>query len=271
MTNSTKEIKANPLSTVSRKDLYLQGLKAGWPIALGYFAVSAAFGMAAIIQGMTVHEAVMISLTNLTSAGQFAGTALISKGASIAELVLSQCIINARYFLMSASIAQKLPSGISFWQRMIMAFGMTDEIFAVASSHTPMTFLWFAGLMTLPILGWSLGTWTGACANAFLPDTLVNALGLALYGMFIAIFVPEAKKKRPVLYCVLLAGLLSCLFSWVPLLQSVSSGYVIVFVTIAVCALMAYCHPIVPDASIKKDSNHSADERKNASDRKERA
>lgn len=227
------------------RELYLQGLKAGWPVGLGYFAVSAAFGMAAVIRGFTVREAVLISITNLTSAGQFAGITLIAQGAALTELVLMQVIINARYFLMSASAAQKCPKGMPLWQRMIMAFAMTDEVFAISVSRKgSLSFPWFLGLMTLPIAGWTAGTWCGAAAQGILPESLVSALGLALYGMFIAIIMPEARAKKPVLVCVLLAAFLSCLFAWVPALSGISSGYSVVVITIVVSALMASCAPV---------------------------
>lgn len=234
---------------------FIEGVKAGIPIALGYFAVSAAYGMAAVIQGMTVTEAVVTSLSNLTSAGQFAGTTLICAGASVLELIVTQLIINARYFLMSISLAQRVGSSIPLSRRLLMAYGITDEIYAVAiGKDGKLPFSWFMGLMLLPVIGWSGGTLCGALASHILPADLVSALGLALYGMFIAIFVPAAKKERPVLYCVLLAAALSCLFAWTPGLNRLSSGYVIVLVTVIVSALMAWKFPG------KQKQEESADE-----------
>lgn len=219
-------------------------MKASIPIALGYFAVSAAYGMAAIIQGMTVTEAAIASLTNLTSAGQFAGTTLICAGASFAELILTQLIINSRYFLMGISLAQKTEPGTPLWKRMMMAFGITDEIFAVAISEKgKIRFPWFMGLMIPPIIGWTSGTLLGGLASSFLPADVVNALGLAMYGMFIAIFVPAVRKEKSVAICVLLAIALSCLFAWMPGLRDLSSGYVIVLITVIVSALMAWKFP----------------------------
>lgn len=227
------------------KNEYLAGLRAGLPIGLGYFAVSAAYGMAAVIAGLSVHEAVLISLTNLTSAGQFAGTSLIAAGAALTEIIITQCIINARYFLMSISLAQKVPSGLPLWKRMIMAYGITDEIFAVSASEKgTVGFSWFLGLMTLPVIGWTAGTFCGGAARSFLPEDVVNALGLALYGMFIAIIIPEARKSRPILWCVLAASALSCLFAFVPVLSSISQGYAVVVITIGVSVLMAHFFPI---------------------------
>lgn len=231
-------------SSNTSRNLFVEGMKASIPIALGYFAVSAAYGMAAIIQGMTVFEATVTSLTNLTSAGQFAGTTLICTGASFIELILTQLIINARYFLMSISLAQKTGGKIPLTKRLIMSFGITDEIYAVAVGEKGhLRFPWFLGLMVPPIIGWTAGTLTGAAASSILPPDLVNALGLAMYGMFIAIFVPAARNEKSVMICVLLSIALSCLFSYMPGLKNLSSGYVIVIVTVIAAGVCAWLFP----------------------------
>lgn len=227
-----------------KKELFIDGMKASIPIASGYFAVSAAYGMAAIVQGMTVTQAVMTSLLNLTSAGQFSGTTLICAGASFVELILTQIIINARYFLMSISLAQKTGNKMPLKKRLIMSFGITDEIYAVSISQKgPVKFVWFLGLMFPPIAGWTLGTLVGASASTALPDQLVNALGLAMYGMFIAIFVPAARKERPILYCVLLTALVSVTVDAIPALKQISGGYTLILITIVISALMAWRFP----------------------------
>lgn len=231
-------------SKSDQKSLFLEGMKAPIPIMLGYFAVSAAYGMAAIIEGMTVTQATVASLITLTSAGQFAGTTLICAGASLIELILTQLIINARYFLMSISLAQKLTPHTPLWQRMLMAYGITDEIYAVAVSEKGnIRFSWMMGLIVGPVAGWAGGTLLGGLASATLPTDLVNCLGLAMYGMFIAIFIPAARKSKSVFYCVLLACVLSCLFAWVPALQIFSGGYSIIIITVVVSALMAWLFP----------------------------
>lgn len=233
-----------PMTRNENYTRFCAGMKASIPIALGYFAVSAAYGMAAIIQGMTVTQATVASLITLTSAGQFAGTTLICAGASLTELVLTQIIINARYFLMAISLAQKTAPGTPLWQRMMMAYGITDENYAVAISQKGhVHFAWMMGLIVLPVLGWSAGTLLGGLASSTLPSDLVNCLGLAMYGMFIAIIVPASRHSRPVLYCVLLACALSCAFAWVPALQVFSGGYSIIIITIVVSALMAWLFP----------------------------
>lgn len=221
----------------------MQGMKDSIPIALGYFAVSAAYGMAAVIQGMSITQAVITSLSNLTSAGQFAGTTLICAGASLLELILTELIINARYFLMSISLAQKA-GPLPLWQRLCMAYGITDEIYAVAiGKKGRIRFAWFMGLVLLPVIGWTSGTLLGAAASSALPSDLVNALGLSMYGMFIAIFVPAARREKPVFCCVMLSIVLSCLFAFLPVLNGLGSGYSIILITVAVSAAMAWLFP----------------------------
>lgn len=226
------------------KELFIDGMRASIPIAVGYLAVSMAFGMAAVIQGLTVFEAACMSITNLTSAGQFAGTTLICAGASLLELVITQLVINARYFLMGISLAQKTGDKMPLAKRLLMAYGITDEIYAVAiSKKGKLEFSWFMGLVVLPVIGWTAGTAIGAMASNFLPDDLVNALGLAMYGMFIAIFVPAARKEKAVAVCVALSIALSCLFAWTPGLRELSEGYVIVIITILAAAFCAWKFP----------------------------
>lgn len=223
---------------------FLEGIKASIPITLGYFAVSAAYGMAAVIQGMTVTQAAVTSLSNLTSAGQFAGTTLICAGASIAELILTELVINARYFLMAISLAQKVGNEVPLWKRMLMAYGITDEIYAVAISEKgKLRFSWFMGLVFAPVIGWTAGTVLGAVASSALPADVVNALGLSMYGMFIAIFVPAARKDKAVFCCVALSIAFSCLFSFLPGLKNLGSGYSIILITVGVSALMAWIFP----------------------------
>lgn len=235
---------------------YLKGLKDGIPIALGYFAVSAAYGMAAIIQGLTVSQAVITSLSNLTSAGQFAGTALLAVGANLIELIVTQLVINARYFLMSISLSQKLSSSVNIWQRLAIAYGVTDEIYAVAiGQKSQIGFKYCMGLITLPVIGWTMGTLCGASASSILPADLVNALGLAMYGMFIAIFVPQMKHSRAVTLCVLIAVGCSCLFTFVPGLNQLSSGYTVIISALIAAGVCAALFPIKENEEMAKEDD----------------
>lgn len=221
------------------------GLRDGLPIALGYFPVSFTFGMLAISQGLPAFQAVLISATNLTSAGQFAGLTVIAAGASLLEMALTQLVINLRYALMSLSLSQKLDSRVTLLQRCIVAFGNTDEIFAVASSK-PGTIgaRYLYGLILGPMLGWTGGTLAGAVASGLLPAMVQSALGVAIYGMFIAIVVPPARQFRPVLAVVLIALALSCGFAWLPVLRQVSAGFAIIFCTVLAAGAGAILFPL---------------------------
>ncbi len=220
---------------------FVQGLRDGIPIMAGYFAVSFSFGILAVKGGLSVLQAALTSLTNVTSAGQFAGLQVIAAGGALLELVLSQVIINLRYALMSLSLSQKLAEGTSLGQRLIIAFANTDEIFAVAMSRPGSLRLpYMAGLQILPIAGWTAGTAVGAIAGNLLPAALTSALSVALYGMFIAIVVPAAQKSRPVLAAALLAAVLSCILYALRL----SAGLSIIICTIAASAAMAWLHPV---------------------------
>ena len=153
------------------------GLRDGIPIAAGYFSVSFTFGMLAVQDGMSPFHAVLISLLNLTSAGQFAGLTVIVSGASLLEMALTQLVINIRYALMSVSLSQKLDSSVKTFQRMLIAYGNTDEIFAVASSKPgSVGSRYMYGLIFLPVLGWVGGTLTGAVASTLLPAAVISAL-----------------------------------------------------------------------------------------------
>ena len=158
---------------------FKKGIVDGLPICIGYFAVSFAFGIFAVSNGLTWLEAVLISMTNLTSAGQLAGAPIIAGGGTFAELAISQLVINSRYSLMSVSLSQRLSGKVKLWQRFIIAFGNTDEIFAVASSNKEKVgFKYMVGLILTPAIGWVSGTLTGAVAGNILPEIVISALGL---------------------------------------------------------------------------------------------
>ena len=223
------------------------GVKTGLPVGLGYFSVSFGFGAMASAQGVRVLDAALISMSNLTSAGQFAGLTLMVAAATLWEMVLTQLVINSRYALMSLALSQRMGERIGFLSRLIIAFFNTDEIFALAMAREEaLTLPFMLGLGTLPFIGWTGGTLFGALAGSALPVNIRAALGVMLYGMFIAIVVPPARKEKPVLITVILALVLSCLFTWLPLLQGVSAGISIVICTVGAAALGALLFPI-PD------------------------
>ena len=224
---------------------YRAGVSRGLPVGMGYFSVSFGFGAMAVSQGLRALDATLISLTNLTSAGQFAGLTVIVAAAGLWELVLTQLIINSRYALMSLALSQRMGQRIGFLPRLLIAFFNTDEIFALAMARQePLTVPFLLGLGTLPILGWTGGTLCGALAGSVLPESIRTALGVMLYGMFIAIVVPPAKKERPVLVAVILALVCSCLLDWVPVFQNISAGIAIVICTVLAAGVCAALFPI---------------------------
>ena len=223
---------------------FQKGLGDGTPIGLGYLSVSFAFGISAAAAGVPVWGAALISMSNVTSAGQFAGLSLMAAGASLAEQALTQLVINLRYALMSLSLSQKLDPAIGLLERLLMAFLNTDEVFAVASSQKGMVGRrYYYGLMIAPYLGWSAGTVLGAAAGSILPEAARSALGIAIYGMFLAIIIPPAKKHPAVRRVLLLAVFLSCLIAWSPLSQVISSGFSIILCTLAAAGAGAWLFP----------------------------
>ena len=224
---------------------YRTGVSRGLPVGMGYFSVSFGFGAMAVAQGLSAANATLISATNLTSAGQFAGLTLIVAAATLWEMVLTMLVINSRYSLMSLALSQRMGEKIGILPRLLIAFFNTDEIFALAMAReVPLTIPFLLGLGTLPIVGWTSGTLCGALAGSVLPADIRAALGVMLYGMFIAIVVPPARKERNVFIAVVLALIFSCLFAWVPVLKNVSAGISIVICTVAAAALCAWLFPV---------------------------
>lgn len=228
---------------------FKEGMKDGIPIGLGYFSVSFTFGMLAVNNGVSPFHAVLISLLNLTSAGQFAGLQVILSGASLLEMALTQFVINMRYALMSLSLSQKFDPSVKTRQRLMIAYGNTDEIFAVASSKPKKVgAVYMYGLILIPVVGWVGGTLTGAVASTVMSAAIRSALGVALYGMFVAIVIPPAKKERPVRIAVILALLLSTGFYYLPVLRKISSGFMIIICTLAASCVAAILFPVKEDA-----------------------
>ena len=226
------------------RKVFRQGIRHGIPIGLGYLSVSFAFGMKAVGDGLTVLQAVLISMTNLTSAGQIAALPLMVGGATLTEMALTQFTINLRYALMSLSLGRKLDKTMGTLQRLIFSFANTDEIFAVASSR-PGTVgkHYLYGLMLTPFLGWTLGTLLGGVAGTLLPAFVRTALGIAIYGMFLAIILPPAREKKPVRFVVILAVALSLCFRYLPGLNQVSGGFAIILCAVISAAAGALRYP----------------------------
>jgi len=229
---------------------YWAGVKAGLPVCIGYFSVSFGFGAMAVSQGLSVWYAVLISMVNLTSAGQFAGLTVIAAGATMVEMILTQLVINSRYGLMSLALGQKFGPSVGTGKRLAAAFFNTDEVFALGMAREgKLTVSFFVGAGMISALGWIAGTAAGALAGSVLPEGIRAALGVMLYGMFIAIVTPQARQEKPILLNVVLALVLSCMFTWLPVLREVSSGLAIVICTVAAAAITAVVSPVEMEAA----------------------
>ena len=225
------------------KKKFVMGMRHGVPIMLGYLSVSFGFGVLCIQQNLSILAAVGISVTNLTSAGQVAGVEVIAAGGSLLEMVLCQLVINLRYSLMSLSLSQKLDPSFNLMHRLFVAYGITDEIFAVASAQDePLKPSYMYGLILTPFIGWSVGTLLGAVAGDIMPASVTAALSVLLYGMFIAIILPPAKKNHKLLLVILLAAALSVLIHF--LLPMISSGFSIIISAVVSSVVAALIFPV---------------------------
>lgn len=241
----SKELEQN----TNNKSDFKKGLKDGLPIGLGYLSVSFAFGVKASILGLPVLMSVFISMTNLTSAGQLAGLSIIAAVGTILEMILTQLVINARYLLMSITLSQKLDKSFSLGKRLFFSAFVTDEIFAVAAAKpNTVSTKYFLGVVILPYLGWTLGTLFGAAAGSILPDFITNALGIALYAMFLAIIIPPCISTTGVLPVVVLAAGISCAFKFIPLLSEIPMGISVIISALITAALAAWLFPVKEEA-----------------------
>jgi len=238
MENQNAKTKSNPIS-------FKTGLKDGLPIGLGYLSVSFAFGVQAVIAGVPPLMALFISMTNLTSAGQLAGLTVIATLGTIFEIILTQLVINSRYFLMSITLSQKLDDSFSLPHRLLASAFVTDEIFAVAAAK-PKSFgrIYYYGLVILPYFGWALGTILGATAGSLLPQTVISALGIALYAMFIAIIIPPSFNEKGIFVSVLLGASLSSALYYIPWFKGIPTGVSVIISALITAAVVAFIFPI---------------------------
>lgn len=233
------------MDSTLRTHSFKDGIKDGVPIALGYLSVSFAFGIIAVNSGLPVWLAVLISMTNLTSAGQFSGVNTIIAGSPYFIMALSQFIINLRYSLMSLSLSQKLDKSFTTVQRLILSFGITDEIFGVASQKpNEINTKYMYGLITLPYWGWAIGTLIGATAGNILPYSISSALNIAIYGMFIAIIIPPAKESKPILRIILFSVAISFILRYMPYLNKLSDGMAVIICAIIASTIGAVLYPV---------------------------
>ena len=217
---------------------FREGLIDGIPIFLGYLSVSFGFGVMVVNGGLSWLTAIFISATNVTSAGQVAGLRIILDNGTLWELIAAEIIINLRYALMSISLTQKVDGEFGIKQRLISGFCMTDEVYAVAASKTgSISANYMYGLISLPILGWTLGTLLGAVAGSLLPKVVLSSMGIMLYAMFIAIVLPPAKAHKDVAVCCLIAAVCSIGLKFIP---AVSFGFRVIISAVSASVLAAY-------------------------------
>lgn len=225
------------------KSNFFRGISHGIPIALGYLSVSFGFGISAVRSGLSVFAASAISATNLTSAGQAAGIDIIVAGGTILEMILVQLTINIRYSLMALSLSQKLDKKFTTPHRLVASYGITDEIFAVCSAQPNMLVpSYMYGMIFIAAVGWILGTFLGASAGQILPESVSSAMGIVLYGMFLAIIIPPAKKQKSVLCAVTIAAALSLIFKY--FLTFISSGFAVIICAVVASAVCALLFPV---------------------------
>lgn len=235
---------------MNHKIAFKQGMIDGIPIALGYIAVSFTFGILAKESGLTLFQAVLISLTNLTSAGQFAGLGIITASASYMEMAFTQLVINLRYCLMSCAISQKVDTRTSFFHRFFMAYGITDEIFGICSTtEGKLDPFYCYGAICVASPGWAFGTFLGVLSGSILPARVLSALGVALYGMFIAIIIPPSKTNRIIAGIVLVSMLAGLGLTFMPILRQISSGFRIILLTLLIAGAAAVLFPVNTDAN----------------------
>ena len=241
----------------SRKSNLLRGMRDGVPIALGYFAVSFALGIKAAGAGITPFAASLMSMLNLTSAGEAAGIVLIGAGTTYLELAFTQLVINIRYLLMSCALSQKIAPETSLAHRMLMSYGITDEIFGISSATEGRLSPYYTyGAIAVAAPGWVLGTLLGALLGNILPTSATSALGVALYAMFLAIILPPARKSRVIAGLVavsmaasLLLSLACAAFGW----ASFTEGFRIIVLTVTISLGAALLFPVKDESA--DDSN----------------
>lgn len=233
------------MNSNSKKIQFLRGAKDALPVFMGYLSVAITFGVIAVEKGLPIWAPTLISMTCLTGTGQFVGVDLISSLASFAEIFSALLVINARYFLMGISLAQKLPPDVKLWQRLIIAFGNTDENFAIAMSpdKTP-TFAYFSGLIFSSYIGWTSGTIIGSVVGNIIPSSVASAMGIALHAMYIAIILPPAVKSKKVALVIAFSIIISCVIKFVPVFSPLGNGWSVIISGVISSAVGAILFPM---------------------------
>lgn len=237
-----------------KNNIFLKGMKDGLPVALGYLAVSFTLGIAAVKSGLTPFQAFATSALNNTSAGEFAAFSLIGAGVSYMEIALTTLILNMRYILMSCALSQKIDKHTPIVHRFLMAYDVTDEIFGLSiMSEGRLDPKYTYGLITISAPSWAIGTYLGAVMGSVMPAGVLSAMNLALYGMFIAVIVPPAKKDKTIAVVIAVSMLSSLMFSVLPGLREISSGIVVIILTVVISLAAAILFPVCGDKKEKKE------------------
>ena len=237
-----------------KNNIFLKGMKDGLPVALGYLAVSFTLGIAAVKSGLTPFQAFATSALNNTSAGEFAAFSLIGAGVSYMEIALTTLILNMRYILMSCALSQKIDKNTPIVHRFLMAYDVTDEIFGLSiMSEGRLDPKYTYGLITISAPSWAIGTYLGAVMGSVMPAGVLSAMNLALYGMFIAVIVPPAKKDKTIAVVIAVSMLSSLMFSILPGLRAISSGIVVIILTVVISLAAAILFPVCGNKKEKKE------------------
>lgn len=224
---------------------YFRGMRNAVPIGLGYFAVSFTLGIAAKKTGLTAIQAALMSAAMHASAGQFAAYGLIGAGAGVMEMVVTEFVINLRYLLMSGALSQKVRQDKSCIHRFFMAFCVTDEIFGISMAVPEKLHpAYMYGAMSVASPGWILGTFFGALMGMVMPGRVLSAMNVALYGMFLAVVVPPAKKSKIIAGAVLISMAVSGCFQLIPGARNLSSGFQIILLTVMIAGIFAVLFPV---------------------------
>ena len=224
---------------------FRRGIQNGVPIALGYLAVSFTLGIAARNAGLTAWQGAAASVTTVASAGEYAGFNVIQAGAGYIEMAIMMFVINARYLLMSCSLSQKLAPDLPLVHRLLIGWGITDEIFGVASVVPDKLNPWYNyGMMAISIPAWTIGTAVGIAVGNILPHHVVSALGVGLYGMFLAIIIPPGRKNKVIAGLVAISMVASLAMSVLPVVSHISSGMRTIILTVVIAGIAAVAFPI---------------------------
>lgn len=240
----------------SNKSIFIQGYRDGIPIGLGYFAVAVSLGIAARDYGFTAGQGFLASLITYASAGQYMGFALYATNATLIELIILTFIINARYLLMGAALNQRMPEGTPLLKRVLVGTCITDEIFGItiARPGVPTPFYTF-GAVVAAVPMWAAGTAVGIALGNVLPARIISALGVALFGMFLAVIIPPARKDRAVLAAVAVSFACSYAAVRLPYISSLSQGNRTILLTVVICSLFALIAP--RENSVEKTEEQS--------------